>query len=111
MKSLVYAVVAASILAAPIASFAQSNSQPVTRAEVRAELVKVEQAGYNPSRDDVTYPADIQAAEARANPQNGAVAAVADTSGYGGSAGGATQSGAIARPMNVDGMHPLYFGR
>ncbi|WP_206995605.1 DUF4148 domain-containing protein [Trinickia mobilis] len=111
MKSLVYAVVAASILAAPLASFAQSNQQPVTRAEVRADLVKVEQAGYNPNQDNITYPADIQAAEARVSSQNGAVAAAADTSGYGGNAGGATQSGAIARPTNVDGIHPLYFGR
>ncbi|TKC92361.1 DUF4148 domain-containing protein [Trinickia terrae] len=111
MKSLVYAVIAASVIAAPIASFAQSSQQPVTRAEVRADLVKVEQAGYNPNRDNITYPADIQAAEARVNAQQGtAVASVADTSGYGGSNGGAVQSG-IAKPMNVDGVHPLYFGR
>ena len=35
MKSLIQAVVIAAVLAAPVASFAQSN-QPVTRAEVRA---------------------------------------------------------------------------
>jgi hypothetical protein len=110
MKSLAYAVVAASILAAPLASFAQSNAQPVTRAEVRADLVNVEKAGYAPSGDNLTYPASIQAAEARVGTQNGAVAAVAQTSGYGREAVGATQSG-NARPMNVDGVHPLYFGR
>jgi hypothetical protein len=110
MKSLAYAVVAASILAAPLASFAQSNQQPVTRAEVRADLVKVEQAGYQPNGDNLTYPASIQAAEARVGTQNGAVAAVADTSGYGRDANAATESG-IARPMNVDGIHPLYYGR
>jgi hypothetical protein len=111
MKSLVYAFVAAAVLAAPVASFAQSNQQPVTRAEVKADLVKVEQAGFNPASHSPYYPADIQAAEARVNPQSGSVQAVANTSGYGGNAGGATQSGAIARPMNVDGVHPLYFGR
>lgn len=113
MKSLVYAVVAAAaVFAAPVASFAQSNQQPLTRAEVKADLVKVEQAGFNPAARSPYYPADIQAAEAKVNGQSGAqVQAVADTSGYGGSTGGATQSGASARPMNVDGMHPLYFGR
>ncbi|HEX3639221.1 MAG TPA: DUF4148 domain-containing protein [Paraburkholderia sp.] len=52
-------------MAAPALSFAQSNA-PVTRAEVRADLVRVEQAGYTPSSgDQANYPADIQAAEAK----------------------------------------------
>jgi hypothetical protein len=52
-------------IAAPGLSFAQST-QPLTRAEVRADLVRVEQAGYSPGRgDDVSYPVDIQAAEAK----------------------------------------------
>ncbi len=107
MKSLVYVVIAASVLAAPIASFAQSTQQPLTRAEVRADLVKVEQAGYNPSRHSLTYPADIQAVEARLAAQGSS----ADTSGFGGNSGGVTQSGAIEKPTNVDGIHPLYYGR
>jgi Domain of unknown function (DUF4148) len=110
MKSLVYAVVAAAVLAAPIVSFAQSNQQPVTRAEVKAQLIQVEKAGYNPNGDNITYPADIQAAEAKVNAQNGTAVAAANTSGYGGNAVGATQSG-IAKPTNVDVIHPLYFGR
>jgi hypothetical protein len=110
MKSLAYAIVAASILAAPLASFAQSNAQPVTRAQVRADLVNVEHAGYTPSGDNLTYPADIQAAEAHVGTQNGAVAAVADTSGYGRDVGGVSQSG-TARPMNADGIHALYSRR
>lgn len=52
-------------LAAPAFAFAQSNG-PVTRAEVRADLVAVEQAGYQPAvASDAHYPADIQAAEAK----------------------------------------------
>ena len=47
MKSLIQAVVIAAVLAAPVASFAQSN-QPVTRAQVRAELIQLEKAGYQP---------------------------------------------------------------
>jgi len=65
MKSLICAVFAAAVLAAPTLSFAQVSNAPVTRAEVKAELVQLEQAGYNPARNDLNYPADIQAAEAR----------------------------------------------
>jgi Domain of unknown function (DUF4148) len=65
MKSLIYAVPAAAVFAAPVLSFAQT-SEPVTRAQVRAELVELEQVGYDPSRgEDVHYPDDIQAALAR----------------------------------------------
>lgn len=65
MKSLIYAVPAAAVFAAPVVSFAQSN-EPVTRAQVRAELVELEQVGYDPARgEDVYYPDDIQAALAR----------------------------------------------
>lgn len=64
-RALVCFALAASALAVPALSFAQSNA-PLTRAEVRADLIRVEQAGYNPSTsDDANYPADIQAAEAK----------------------------------------------
>jgi hypothetical protein len=47
-------------------SFAQSTSAPVTRAQVYADLVRLEQAGYDPSAsNDPDYPAAIQAAEAK----------------------------------------------
>lgn len=65
MKSLICAVFAAAVLAAPALSFAQTTDAPVTRAEVKADLVRVEQAGYRPSSNDLNYPDDIQAAEAR----------------------------------------------
>jgi hypothetical protein len=87
MKSLIQAVVVAAALAAPVAVFAQSN-QPVTRAQVRAELVQLEKAGYNPARgEDPYYPADIQAAEAKVAAQNGAA------SGYGGVVSGSSDAG------------------
>jgi len=41
------------------------NSHPVTRAQVQGELAQIEAAGYDPHRDSSTYPADLQAAEAR----------------------------------------------
>jgi Domain of unknown function (DUF4148) len=107
MKSLIFAVAAASVLSMPLASFAQSN-HPLTRAEVKADLVRVEKAGYNPVAADPYYPADIQAAESRVAQQQGL-----ENTSVGGAAAGSAQSGAAveARPMNVDGVHPLFFGR
>jgi hypothetical protein len=71
MKSLIQAVVVAAALAAPVAAFAQAD-QPLTRAEVRAQLVQVEQAGYHPGDGDPNaYPAQIQAADAKIAAQNG----------------------------------------
>ncbi|MBB4512545.1 DUF4148 domain-containing protein [Paraburkholderia fungorum] len=87
MKSLIETVVVAAALAAPVAVFAQS-SQPVTRAQVRAELIQLEKAGYDPSaRNDATYPAEIQAAEAKVAAQNGAA------NSYGGVVSGSSEAG------------------
>ncbi|WP_144158975.1 DUF4148 domain-containing protein [Paraburkholderia sp. BCC1885] len=89
MKSLIKAVAIAAVLAAPVVSFAQTN-EPVTRAQVRAELIQIEKAGYNPSTsNDYDYPANIQAAEARVATQNGQ----ADATGYGSGANGSAQAG------------------
>jgi hypothetical protein len=86
MKSLIQAVVVAAALAAPVAVFAQSNA-PLTRAQVRAELVQLEKAGYHPDGgDDSTYPAQIQAAEAKVAAQN-------DATGVGGVANGSQDTG------------------
>ncbi|MFM0597180.1 MULTISPECIES: DUF4148 domain-containing protein [Paraburkholderia] len=105
MKSLIQAVVIAAALAAPVASFAQSN-QPVTRAQVRSELIQLEQAGYQPGRADPYYPADIQAAQARVAEQNGT--AQAAQSGYGGVVSGSSQGG---HPVALDnGPKSTYFG-
>jgi hypothetical protein len=91
MKSLIKAVALAVVLAAPVVSFAQSQ-QPLTRAEVKAQLKQLEDAGYNPAvATDAVYPADIQAAEARVAAQNDA--ARADSTGYGTTATGSSQTG------------------
>ncbi|MFL9899921.1 DUF4148 domain-containing protein [Paraburkholderia fungorum] len=89
MKSLIEAAVIAALITAPLAAFAQSN-QPVTRAEVRAQLVQLEKAGYDPAMSNADdYPANIQAAEARIAAQN----TVAQTSGYGSATNGSSQAG------------------
>ena len=90
MKSLIKAVAIAVVLAAPVASFAQSN-QPLTRAQVKAQLVQLEKAGFNPALvNDAAYPANIQAAEARVAAQNSAA------TGVGGAVSGSSGSGAAA---------------
>jgi Domain of unknown function (DUF4148) len=90
MKSLIQAVVIAVVLATPVASFAQSN-QPVTRAQVRAELIQLEKAGYRPNFSDPYYPNDLQAAQARVAAQNGTAQGAEGS--YGGGVSGASQSG------------------
>jgi hypothetical protein len=109
MKSLIRAVAIAAVLAAPVASFAQSN-RPVTRAQVRAELVQLEQAGYNPSHGrDPYYPSDIQAAQARVAAQNGATPA--DTTSYGPSASGTSQTGQRTEVTVSSYSPPVYVAR
>ncbi|MGU7816573.1 DUF4148 domain-containing protein [Burkholderia sp. AW49-1] len=108
MKSIIYAAVAASILAAPIASFAQSE-QGLTRDQVRAELVQLEQNGYKPLASDAQYPQNIQAAEQRSQP-NQPMLAQADTSGYGAVATGAGQSGRRMTREAPNPVNSVYFG-
>jgi Domain of unknown function (DUF4148) len=89
MKSFTRMVLIAALVAAPVASFAQS-SQSVSRAQVHAELAQLEKAGYDP-RDWVHYPENIRAAEAKVAAQN--ATAQAAVSGYGDAADGASRSG------------------
>jgi hypothetical protein len=89
MNALIKQIVVALALVAPVAAFAQSN-QPLTRDQVRADLTKVEKAGYNPL-DRMHYPDNIEAAEQRVSAQEGI--AQAGTSGYGSASAGTSQSG------------------
>ncbi|WP_233889865.1 DUF4148 domain-containing protein [Paraburkholderia flagellata] len=87
--------IALSVLTLAFGGFASAASaQDLTRAEVHADLVRVEQAGYNPSiGNDATYPADIQAAEAK-------IAAQDNQSLANEAMGGTTMSG-----MSASGSH------
>lgn len=102
MNALKQIVVAVALVAPMVSSFAQSN-QPVTREQVRADLVRLERAGYNP-RDWIHYPDNIQAAEQRVSAQQGI--AQAETSGYGPSVEGASQSGSSATAGAVSTYSP-----
>ena len=85
MKTFIQAVAVAAVLAVPAVSFAQSNA-PLTRAQVRAELVQLEQAGYQPNTDNYDYPVQLQAVERRVAAQNA-------TASAGGVVAGTSQSG------------------
>jgi Domain of unknown function (DUF4148) len=116
MKSLIQAVAIAAIIAAPVSAFAQAadtSQQPMTRAEVRNQLIQLEQAGYNPSEaNDPSYPADIQAAERRVQAENPPVAQQgnADTSGYGPSTSGSSASGTMQTMQPAARSQSVYFG-
>jgi hypothetical protein len=106
-KLIISVVLAAATLSAPVLSFAQSTA-PLTRATVIAQLAQLEKAGYNPGGDDVNYPSDLEAAEAKVAMQD-----VSTSSSVGGmSLAGHSASGA---PMNASCTGPasfcnLYFG-
>jgi hypothetical protein len=64
-KKLTAVLFVTSVLATPALAYAETVGG-LTRAEVYADLVRVEKAGYNPSAgDDTKYPGDIQADEAK----------------------------------------------
>lgn len=92
MKALKLLALAA-LAAAPVLSFAQSN-EPVTRAQVRAELVQLQKAGYNPAADETQYPRNIQAALARVDASQ--VAQQAAASSYGGVTAGSSDASAAS---------------
>ena len=100
MKSYLYAALVTGLLALPTVSFAQDASVPVTRTEVRADLTRLEQAGYRPSK--LNYPADIQTAEAHLNAQD--VTASSNTD-VGGVSDGSSQASA---PTTIVGAHSIY---
>ncbi|MDN7438645.1 DUF4148 domain-containing protein [Burkholderia cepacia] len=107
MKSLIKAVALAALVAGPVVSFAQSQ-QPLTRAQVRAELVQLEKAGYNPN-DWINYPENIQAAQAKiAAAQN--TGAQADATGYGSNPVGTSQSGQRVLVPAATDRSSVFFG-
>jgi len=101
MKALISTTLAL-VLAAPVVSFAQSADQPVTRAQVRADLVQLENAGWRPDSQEAFYPNDIQAAEARVHSGD-------TTTGY----GGTTENGTSMSQSPTSGPvgAPVYKGQ
>ena|ERR1700712_5569056 len=75
MKSIAATFVAVSALVVSTLSFAQNSNQPVTRSQVNAELAAFDSVGYTASGHQLTYPKDIQAAEAKLHARQGGDAA------------------------------------
>ncbi|MCG7404878.1 MULTISPECIES: DUF4148 domain-containing protein [Caballeronia] len=101
MNAIAKIVVSVAVVAAPTFVFAQSQNAPLTREQVKAELVQLEQAGYSPATgEQANYPSDIQAAEAKVAARRNANEA---NEAYGGThAGGAASgSGAMRKPMSM----------
>ena len=101
MKKLICAALAV-LLAAPVVSFAQEANGPVTRAQVTADLLQLESAGYHPAANDLHYPAGIQAAEARVHSNSN------DINSYGGVA--ENGSSAVSQPAAGIAAHSIYDG-
>ncbi|WP_186094056.1 DUF4148 domain-containing protein [Burkholderia gladioli] len=105
MKNLIQAVAIAAALVVPAAAFAQTQSNgAVTRAQVRAELVQLEQTGWRPAAgSDPRYPDDILAAEKKVAALNGA-----DTSGYGGVSNKVQAGSPIGRGVSKSDWNAMY---
>ncbi|MEM5330417.1 DUF4148 domain-containing protein [Paraburkholderia sp. JHI2823] len=64
MKTIAFTITVALAFAAPLTTYSQSH-EPPTHDQLRAELQQLEQAGYHPAGEDLTYPVRLQAAQAR----------------------------------------------
>ena len=103
MKSFIYAVAAATALTASFGAFAQSNpSGELTRAQVRAELVQIEQAGYKPEVSDAHYPNALHTAQARVTNN--------DATGYGAQAAASARAGRVIA-VKQNARDSVYFGQ
>jgi hypothetical protein len=102
MKSALLNVLIATTVACPAIVFADEPNQGLSRAQVRAELVQLEQLGYR-GDTETSYPVQIQSAERRAyeasrtNP---------DMTSFGGAKSGSVGNG-IARQYEEK---PFYSG-
>jgi Domain of unknown function (DUF4148) len=103
-KSLVPAIVLASALGAPAFAYAQ-DADTVSRPAVKADLLQMEQSGYNVEGDHATYPAQTQAAEQRVEANRG----ITSTS-YGSPTDGSYAAGVRAPMAQPVGTHSIYFG-
>ncbi|MBR8239788.1 DUF4148 domain-containing protein [Burkholderia multivorans] len=93
-------------VSAAVAAPAFANESALTRAQVRAELVQLEAAGYAPGRaNDPHYPVDLEAALSRIHANDPASASV---SAYGSDAAPVAQSGSRLATRVAD--RSIYFG-
>jgi hypothetical protein len=106
MNGKIKAIAIAIALAVPAVSFGQPSNGPLTRAQVRAQLIQLERAGYNPAEGNrgSHYPRDIQAAEARVAAQNDSGTS-GTTTGMGGTTTSAAESGHQTHTSSWNAMY------
>ncbi|CAG9243720.1 DUF4148 domain-containing protein [Paraburkholderia caribensis] len=89
-------------LLSPLLASAQQQTGPVTRAQVRAEMMELERAGYRQNGRDPYYPRELQAAETRIQAKHA-------SSAQGGVFAGTSESGSgkadIAAALSHDPMY------
>ena len=104
MNAIAKVIVSLAVAASPTFVFAQSQNVPLTRAQVKAELAQLEQAGYSPAMgEQANYPADIQAAEAKVAAQK----ANETNEAYGGAQAGGAAAGSGATRMPMPMQHGM----
>jgi|SRR5579863_7870275 len=109
MKRILVASLLTITTALPVAAFAQSG---LTRQQVRAELVELQQVGYRGTKSDATYPSELLAAEQRVAARHASQASEAADSGYGPAESGSSSSGRrTALLEETPGLKPVYFGQ
>ncbi|MEQ5843811.1 DUF4148 domain-containing protein [Paraburkholderia acidicola] len=96
MKTILRSAIIAAAFAIPAVTYAQD---PVTRTQVRDELVQLQSVGYHVGDgDQAQYPSAIQAAEAKLSAQRG-------SSGYGGASNATSQSGSRVSASDWNTMY------
>ena len=98
-KTFIPVIALVSMLALPTIASANSNG-PLTREQVRAELVQLQQAGYDRTHGDAHYPTHLQDSLK-------SMAAQQALSGHGGVRSGSAAAGA---PTQWASDHSIYQG-
>lgn len=83
MKTLISAIIIAASVSIPAVSFAQQTNGPLTRADVRAQLITAEHEGLV-HQSNSQYPKTVPTSEKSAT--------AFDMSGYGSAVGGSSQT-------------------
>jgi len=108
MKRILIASLLSAATALPVAAFAQSA---VTRAQVRAEQLELQQAGYRGTTSDATYPSELLAAHQRVAARNASRASDSANSSSGPAMSGSSSTGSRTAPaQEIPGFHSIYFG-
>ncbi|HEY3599434.1 MAG TPA: DUF4148 domain-containing protein [Paraburkholderia sp.] len=108
MKRILIASLLTATMALPVAAFAQSG---VTRTQVRAQLLELQQGGYRGTTSDATYPSELLAAQQRVAARDASHAGGPADSGYGAPVSGSTASGSrTAAAPTIPGLQSVYFG-